>query len=170
LAGSHRILIYVGPYDASNPDTNNLAGVAAIFTGPERMPEKNRQLNITVPLTSALLDKNVALRPEEAVPALTGELNWAVEKVGKTVETVPVSALKTLKVSVVSHIVDYPQNDTALPVKSDPLTHYAPTTGKVGGLQAGEAPPVGDAAPPSLDSGATNSTSTSTSSRDSTRR
>lgn len=45
------------------------------------MPEANRQLNITVPLTSALVEKNVALRPEDAIPALAGELHWAVERV-----------------------------------------------------------------------------------------
>ncbi len=38
-----------------------------------------------------------------------------------------------------------------LPVKSDPLTYYTPTAGKDGGLQPGEAPPVGDVAPPVLD-------------------
>ncbi|KAI9790069.1 MAG: hypothetical protein M1816_005539 [Peltula sp. TS41687] len=170
LSGSHRILIYVGPYDENNPSSNNLAGVAAIFTGPEKMPEANRQLNITVPLTTALLDKAISLRPEDAVPALTGELHWAVERVGKSVASVPVSSLSSLQVSVVSHIVEHPQNDTALPVKSDPLTHLAPTTGKVGGLQPGEAIPVGLLAPPSLDTDLTKSTTSATNSTSSARR
>ena len=85
LPGSHRILIYIGPHDKNNPDNerniNNLVGVAPIFTGPTPVTGKNHQLNFTVPLTAALIEKNIALRPEDTVPTLKDLLYWTVEKV-----------------------------------------------------------------------------------------
>ena len=86
LAGSHRILLYIGPYDKSNPDgyqqnTDNLVGVAPIFTGLNPLPSPNRYLNITIPLTTGLIEKNITLRPEDVVPTLAQQFHWVVEKV-----------------------------------------------------------------------------------------
>ena len=85
LPGSHRILIYIGPHNKNNPDNerniDQLVGVAPIFTGPTPVTNKNRYLNFTVPLTAALVEKNVALRPEDTVPTLKEQLYWTVEKV-----------------------------------------------------------------------------------------
>lgn len=164
---SHRILLFLGPHDKKNLDNarrgGKLVGVAPIFTGAGKA-RSGKKLNITVPLTGALVDERVALRPEDAVPALTEELYWVIERVGKgRVEQVPASRLKSLKIAVTSSITEYPRDQKKLPVKRDPLTHYAPTAGKRGGLQRDEAPPVGLKAPPKLDTDTKGANSTSTS-------
>ena len=46
-------------------------------------PVTSRLLNITVPLTQALIDKNVGLRPEDVIPKLADDLHWAVEQVSR---------------------------------------------------------------------------------------
>ncbi|KAI9882625.1 MAG: mitochondrial inner membrane protein required for protein import [Watsoniomyces obsoletus] len=155
IAGSHRILIYVGPHDKSNPDAAqdlaNLVGVAPIFTGPEQEAERQRVINYTVPLTPALVEKNIALRAANVIPTLSEQLYWRVEKVTNDHTTVPVTELKTLKVSVTSTVTEYSENETELLKKTRPLTHYKPTEGKEGGLQPEEPAPVGDRAPANLD-------------------
>ncbi len=74
----------------------------------------------------------------------------------------PASGLKSLKIAVTSSITEYPRDQKKLPVKRDPLTHYAPTVGKRGGLQRNEAPPVGLKAPPKLDTDTKGANGTST--------
>ncbi len=152
IAGSHRILIYIGEHDKNNPDAErdlaNLVGVAPIFTGPEQEAERQRVINYTVPLTPALVEKNIALRAEDVVPTLADQLYW---RVTNDHTTVPVTDLKTLKVSVTSTITEYSDDETELPKKTSPLTHYKPTEGKEGGIQPEEAAPVGDRAPANLD-------------------
>ena len=58
-------------------------------------------------------------------------------------QEVPLTDLASLKVAVFSTVADYPEDKTKLPVTSNALTYYGPTEGKEGGLQPGEAPPVG---------------------------
>ena len=85
MPGSHRIFVHLGPHDKENPnperDVKNLVGVAPIFTGPDPMGEKDRVVNITVPLTPGLVSRNVTLRAEDAIPSLSDLLYWTVEKV-----------------------------------------------------------------------------------------
>lgn len=88
LPGSFRIKVFLAgenqPQAASTGNAGNggdLVGVAPIFSSPEKMDDGNRYLNFTVPLTRALVEKNIALNPEETVPNLTDRLYWVVEKV-----------------------------------------------------------------------------------------
>lgn len=69
---------------------------------------------------------------------------------------VPLRSLPSLKVSVVSSLVNYNVDETQLPSRTDVLTHVAPTIGKTGGLQASDAAPVGVKAPASLDTAVAN--------------
>lgn len=155
VPGSHRILIHLGPHDKANPDPQkdieNLVGVAPIFTGPNSMGNVDRTLNFTVPLTPALVQKHVPLRPEDAVPTLSDLLYWTVERVGDSVQAVPLTELPSLKVSVVSTVTEYSEDKSELPVRTDKLTHFAPTEGKPAGLQPGEEVSIGVEAPPALD-------------------
>ncbi|KAI9878571.1 MAG: hypothetical protein M1830_000528 [Pleopsidium flavum] len=153
LPGSHRVLIYIGKYDKTNPDSyggeDNLVGVAGLFAGTAMQSSNNQYLNISIPLTEALVAKNIALRPEDVVPTLADQLHWTVEKADpSTTNPIPITDLKTLKIAVSSTITEYFEDKTKLAVVSDPLTHYEPTKGKTGGLQPGESPPVGSVAPP----------------------
>ncbi|KAI9789424.1 MAG: hypothetical protein M1833_002418 [Piccolia ochrophora] len=144
ISGSYQILIYIG-----NPGQNNLAGAAAVFSGSQ-MATPNRYRNISIPLTNTLLDKEYDLTPDDVVPKLTEQLQWVVQKVGTGEggpETVPTSDLKSLKVAISSTITEYSKDDTKLPVKTDPQTHYEPTVGKPGGLQPDDLPVVGTKAP-----------------------
>ncbi|KAI9702460.1 MAG: hypothetical protein M1836_000940 [Candelina mexicana] len=157
--GTHRVLFYIGNSNNSNSSLSDnyrsddsLVGVAGIFTGTTPMEMGNTMLNLTVPLTSDLVKKNIALRPNDTVPELASRLYWVVEKVQDMVGEIPPTDLKTLKIAVSSTVTQYFPDTALLPVKSDPLTYYTPTAGKDGGLQPGEAPPVGVVAPPVLDS------------------
>jgi len=88
LPGSHKVLIYIGKYEKKNPDSyggdDNLVGVAGLFAGTASHSSNNQYLNISIPLTEALVAKNIALRPEDVVPTLTDQLHWTVEKVSPT--------------------------------------------------------------------------------------
>ncbi|KAI9789795.1 MAG: hypothetical protein M1835_001430 [Candelina submexicana] len=157
--GTHRVLFYIGNSNSSNSSLSDnyrsddsLVGVAGIFTGTTPMEMGNTMLNLTVPLTGDLVKKNIALRPNDTVPELASRLYWVVEKVQDMVGEIPPTDLKTLKIAVSSTVTQYFPDTALLPVKSDPLTYYTPTAGKDGGLQPGEAPPVGVVAPPVVDS------------------
>lgn len=143
LTGSHRIRFFIGA-DQSN---DNLAGVIAIFANPNTpLSTPNDQMNASVPLTSALVDKNVGLNPSETVPVLKKELSWVVERAtgdGTGFTAIKTADLSSLVVSVVSNEANYPADKSQLPSKGDPVTYYEPTEGKVGGLQAGEKPKIG---------------------------
>lgn len=148
--------------------------MAAIFSSSSPTETPNRYLNISVPLTQALVDKNIGLRPKDVVPELVNQLHWVIKQVSffKTIslsETpnlrvlvgylpyanqagtsnstssdaiIPVTDLKSLKISISSNIADYPEDKTELPTKSGSQTYYAPTAQKAGGLQPGQAPPI----------------------------
>ncbi|KAI9723363.1 MAG: hypothetical protein M1812_001247 [Candelaria pacifica] len=157
--GTHRILFYIGNSNNSNSSLSDnfrsndtLVGVAGIFTGTTPMVLGNTMLNLTVPLTNDLVKNNIALRANDTVPELASRLYWVVEKVQDMVNEIPPTDIKSLKIAVSSTVTQYFPNTAMLPVKSNPLTYYAPTAGKDGGLQPGEAPPVGAVAPPVLDS------------------
>lgn len=146
IPGSQQIRLFLGDSgknDTGSLATDDLAGVAAIFSSNLTSADSSsRLLNITVPLTQVLIDKRVGLSPEDAVPKLASDLHWAVEQVGDTKTPIPVQDLKSLQISVTSQVTDYPEDNTKLPVKSEPRTFLAPTDDKVGGLQSGQAPPV----------------------------
>lgn len=148
--------------------------MAAIFSSSSPIESPNRYLNISVPLTQALVDKNIGLRPEDVVPKLVNQLHWVIKQVSflKTISLskssnskvlacylshvnqvgtsnstsndaiIPVTDLKSLKISISSNIADYPEDKTELPTKSGSQTYYAPTAQKEGGLQPGQAPPI----------------------------
>jgi len=153
LSGPHQILIYIGPYDKSSPDNyadvSKLAGTAAIFSGSQ-MPisSPNKQLNISVPLTESLIQESTPLHPQAVVPKLADQLHWVVQKVGEgSYDTIPTTDLPSLKIALISHLASYSPDKSQLPQKSDAQTHPDATAGKEGGLQAGQAPPVGYTAP-----------------------
>jgi tyrosinase len=147
LPGSQQIRLFIGDSgknDTGSFATDDLAGVAAVFSSNlTSASSTSHLLNITVPLTQALIDKKVGLSPKDVVPKLASGLHWAVEQVGDTKTPVPVQDLKSLQISVTSQITDYPEDNTQLPVKSEPRTFLEPTDDKAGGLQSGQAPPVG---------------------------
>ena len=149
LPGSYRINIYLnggngsgnGTVNGSFPNSgsiDDLVGVAPIFSkasstsGPSIM-------NYTVPLTAALVEKNIQLRPEEAVPNLREQLYWTLERVGMgEFAEVPITELTSLKVSVVSKVIDYKDDDTELPEETDELTYVAPVQDKPGAISPEE--------------------------------
>ncbi|MCJ1363187.1 hypothetical protein MMC16_002294 [Acarospora aff. strigata] len=143
LPGSQRVLIFLG-----DKTEDNLVGVAGVFADQASPSNNNRFLNISIPLTDALVDKNVALRPEDAVPTLAKQLQWTVEQANPdSTSQIPTTDLKSLTIAVSSTITEFSEDKTKLPVVTDPLTHFEPTAGKEGGLQPGEKPVVGSAAP-----------------------
>jgi hypothetical protein len=84
LSGSHLINFYIGGYDKTNPENSqktpkNLVGSAAVFGGTSE--SSGFPLNISVPLTHKLVEKNIPLRPEDTLPELSEQLWWSVEKV-----------------------------------------------------------------------------------------
>lgn len=82
LPGSQQIRLFIGTNNSRSFSKDDLAGVAAIFSSNLTTEgSANRLLNITVPLTQTLVDKNVGLRPEDVVPKLANDLHWAVEQV-----------------------------------------------------------------------------------------
>lgn len=109
-------------------------------------------MNYTVPLTPALIEEHVQLKPEETVPKLRQQLYWTLERVDtpEPVE-VPLSELKSLKVSVVSKVTDYKESNVELPEDSQPLTYVAPVAGKPGAITADEEPAKGEKAPAVID-------------------
>ena len=111
------------------------------------------EMNYTVPLTPALIEKNIQLKPEETVPNLRDRLYWTLERVDNAIQgqSQPVTDLSSLKVSVVSTVTDYKDSDEELPEIKRPLTYYAPVAGKPGAITPDEAPAVGDRAPEAID-------------------
>jgi hypothetical protein len=87
LVGSHVVNFYLGGYDKANPENSkkskeNYVGSAAIFSSSHIMGSGSGSLrNITVPLTTKLVEKHVALRPDKSVPKLADQLYWTLEKV-----------------------------------------------------------------------------------------
>ena len=159
MPGSYRINVYLnggsGIGNGTTPQTGNqgdLIGVAPIFSKSEESSE-NIEMNFTVPLTPALIEKNVQLKPEETVPNLRDRLYWTLERVDNASqgETRPVTDLSSLKVSVVSTVTDYKDSDQELPEIKRPLTYYAPVAGKPGAITPEESPVVGDRAPEAID-------------------
>lgn len=75
FSGSHRINFFLG-------SSNEAIARANIFKDTNDKPTSGKQINITVPITSSLVDKQVSLQPEEAVPTLK-DLRWTVVKVGQ---------------------------------------------------------------------------------------
>jgi Tyosinase C-terminal domain len=143
LIGSHRIRFFIG----SDQSNGNLAGVAAIFANPSTpLSTPNDQINATIPLTSALVEKFVGLSPNETVPVLRDQLSWVVERRtsdGKGFIAIKTADLTSLLISVVSNEADYPVDKSLLPTKGRPVTYYEPTDGKIGGLMWGAKPAVG---------------------------
>jgi hypothetical protein len=82
IPGSQQIRLFIGDSGSRKFSKEDLAGVAGIFSST-LTPVTSRLLNITVPLTQALVDKNVGLRVEDVLPKLTNDLHWAVEQVSR---------------------------------------------------------------------------------------
>lgn len=143
LIGSYHIRIYIG----GDQSSENLAGDAAIFANPTTpLSTPNDQINASIPLTPMLVEKNVALTPDETVPVLRDQLNWFVERSngdGTGFTAIKTTDLTSLVVSVVSNEANYPVDKSQLPTKGEPVTYYEPTAGKAGGLQQGEQPKIG---------------------------
>ena len=161
LPGSYRINVYINGGSGSNitngstPETGNtgdLVGVAPIFS-KSGDSGGNIDFNYTVPLTPALIKKNIQLKPEETVPNLRDRLYWTLERVDNSIqgESRPVSDLTSLKVSVVSTVTDYKDSDEELPEIKRPLTYVAPVEGKPGAITSEEVPAVGEKAPEAID-------------------
>lgn len=136
VAGSHRVRLFLG---------NDLVGVAAVFSNPSTpLSTPNNQINASIPLTPALVEKNVGLNPEQTIPVLANELRWVVERSNdEGTGFVAASSPGSLTVSVISNEANYPADKSELPSKGAPVTYVEPTEGKEGGLQPGEQPPVG---------------------------
>ncbi|KAI9805502.1 MAG: hypothetical protein M1825_000753 [Sarcosagium campestre] len=148
IPGSYKVLIYI---KNNQTDTNDLAGSAAVFSGASEVPTTNSIRNVTVPLTQFLIDQNYTLNPRDVVPKLVNQLSWSVERVGLDEgQKVPVEQLSSLKVAVSSTIKEYSKDGTKLPIITDSQTHFEPTVGKKGGLQADEKPIVGVKAVPGI--------------------
>ncbi|KAI9791860.1 MAG: hypothetical protein M1816_003405 [Peltula sp. TS41687] len=144
FVGSHIIRFFLGT------STDQIAQ-ANIFRDTNNQAVGGKDLNITVPITSTLVDEGVSLQPEQAVPSLK-DLRWTVEKVEKSGSNtiVPASNFPSLKIAVNSAIVN--NNANQLPEVTNVLTHVTPTAGKTGGLQPNDPAPVGNKAPANLDS------------------
>lgn len=84
IPGSQKILLYLGDYKKNQTQDyqkDDLAGLAAVFSGDTPKNSPNRYLNISVPLTPAIVDKNYGLRPQDVVPKLVDQLHWVVQQV-----------------------------------------------------------------------------------------
>ena len=161
MPGSYLINVYLNDGGSENittngsipqsGSTNNLVGVAPIFSKVEPSGESN-VMNYTVPLTPALIEEHIQLKPEETVPRLRKQLYWTLERVDTPEPvTVPLSELKSLKVSVISKVTDYKESDVELPEVSRPLTYVAPVIGKPGAITPSEEPIEGEKAPAVID-------------------
>ena len=144
MVGSYRINLYVGEEGSDQ----NAAGTAAIFGNSDEPAEgPNSLVNATVPLTPTLIDKNIALSPNDTVPTLENQLSWVIERTTESgtgyVEIDPSEIEDRLVISVISNEANYPEDKTQLPTKGEPVTYVAPTEGKTGGLRQGEPIPVG---------------------------
>lgn len=82
IPGSQQIRLFIGNNNSRSFSKDDLAGVAAVFSSnlTTDSPAK-RLLNITVPLTQTLVNKNISLHPADVVPKLADDLHWAVEQV-----------------------------------------------------------------------------------------
>lgn len=106
IPGSQKILLYLGDYkrnQTQNYQKDDLAGSAAVFSGQGSKNSPNRYLNISVPLTPALVDKNYGLRPQDVVPKLVDQLHWTVQQVSSPL-TLPFLGASTLKLHA-NHLV-----------------------------------------------------------------
>ena len=82
LPGSQQIRLYIGNNNSRSFSKDDLAGVAAVFSSNlTSETSENRFLNITVPLTQTLVNKNISLHPDDVVPKLADDLHWAVDQV-----------------------------------------------------------------------------------------
>ena len=72
IRGPHRIRFYIG---------SDLVGRLGIFTDDKPGAGGKRRMNFTLPLTPGLVNKDIALRAEEAAPALSKDLRWEIVKV-----------------------------------------------------------------------------------------
>lgn len=84
IPGSQKILLYLGNYQQNQThgyQKDDLAGSAGVFSGHSPKNSPNRYLNISVPLTPALVDKKYDLRPQDVVPKLVDQLHWTVQQV-----------------------------------------------------------------------------------------
>ncbi len=61
--------------------SDEVVGQVSTFGDPNQKPTGDALTNYTAPLTAALVDKKIALRPEDAVPALTSQLRWRIQQV-----------------------------------------------------------------------------------------
>lgn len=88
LPGSQQIRLFIGNNNSRSFAKDDLAGVAAVFSSNLTTDSSaNRLLNITVPLTQTLVNKNISLHPDDVVPKLADNLHWAVEQVSPTALT-----------------------------------------------------------------------------------
>lgn len=154
LGGSFRVLVFLGPFDESDPGTwdteFNCVGRVSVLG---RSAETTRcakcrddaagalMVSGTVPLTSALLQdiaegELASLQPEDVVPHLRAQLRWKVTMFDG--EERDVEAVPGLRVSVTSTEVTIGEED-GLPIYSGEYTvHPEATEGKPAGLRAGD--------------------------------
>jgi tyrosinase len=154
LNQSFRVLVFLGPFNESDPSTwdteFNCVGRVSVLarSATETQCAKCRvdaaeelMVSGTVPLTSALLQditegEVASLKPDDVVPHLRAKLAWKVTLFDG--EERDVLSVPGLKVSVASTEVTIGEED-GLPVYSGEYTVYPEITeGKPAGLAAGE--------------------------------
>ncbi|KAK4116618.1 Monophenol monooxygenase [Canariomyces notabilis] len=154
LNQSFRVLVFLGPFNESDPSTwdteFNCVGRVSVLarSATETQCAKCRvdaaeelMVSGTVPLTSALLQditegEVASLKPDDVVPHLRAKLAWKVALFDG--EERDVLSVPGLKVSVASTEVTIGEED-GLPVYSGEYTVYPEITeGKPAGLAAGE--------------------------------
>ena len=88
-------------------------------------------------ITDALLEFGIkSLDPKDVVPFLKTKLIWIARLGGG--DMIPLSSLPSLKVGVSSSLVQYPVEDTKLPVYGSFETHYDVTENKKAGFTKGD--------------------------------
>jgi hypothetical protein len=100
--------------------------------------ERSRREHVirgSVPLTEALIAKQIDLDPTSCVPYLRKNLKWVVQQGDRSI---PIHSLKSIKVGVSSSVVEYPDDYRELPKWKKEETHYDITYQRDGGLQYNE--------------------------------
>jgi tyrosinase len=136
IFGAFSVYFFVGnaPEQISDWSTSSeLIGQCSTFG--DQSSTTSHVVKGSVPLTQTLIDNNVGLGPETAVPYLKENCHWYIKQGGYSL---PLSSLKSLTVGISSTQVAYSDDYTQLAQWGQAETYYEITEGTEGGLQSNQ--------------------------------